>query len=659
MLETLINVFKWSDLQCLQIFEIIRPLGKLSRCEIVVAQVSANMWTTVKEYYGCLFSFTHLSSLVMIRLYAGCVVGSASFYYQQDFCGQSHNGSALLVILKAASRGSHIEVSKWGSTLERWGDYEVERSHKSAAQRQGGNASALCLQLGPLALLDYLNNATGLLHAWLQAQGFSSGLVDYQVTHSSAARAKMHQRIFEEYFQKSIQESCNSVRILGPEQIMMSPEEKQSFAVDAKIREQRLKRQTAPARCRHGAELYKGRHLFLLSGVSRPSISDDPLLDWSKNRSLVQSSLLDGLKATELFNHVVADRTNNIRKHITVTQPGTLFKSLMLFLRDLQVAYDGSLRSRSGKNITQFCYGEAEGVRGPSGVWEEDDQKRWRFSRLAGEPVEVLAATAFSQPAYGVMLDAPIISGPFNPGPLDLLQETLYAREKTGLKQIDRCGIIILEQCRCTRPFCLEKSVLVVHAFLTKITLRELAESSAIQSWNMEDTTLAGPCGDALESASPWLGHIKLSPGYKPRRMCMQIWRDLYENCIPDKIIPLSPPPSLPSLRIVPLDVDNGAAFSPEHADPISKTTDDMWNNSSNQNNGVTWRNSPEAGDGGWSGDGTAIIGGGWDQDGEQGEQGGWGCQKITSGDTREQGGGWSDPGDGSVRLPSNGGDRE
>lgn len=139
----------------------------------------------------------------------------------------------------------------------------------------------------------------------------------------------------------------------------------------------------------------------------------------------------------------------------------------------------------------------------------------------------------------------------------------------------------------------------------------------------------------------------------------MQIWRDLYENCIPDKIIPLSPPPSLPSLRIVPLDVDNGAAFSPEHADPISKTTDDMWNNSSNQNNGVTWRNSPEAGDGGWSGDGTAIIGGGWDQDGEQGEQGGWGCQKITSGDTREQGGGWSDPGDGSVRLPSNGGDRE
>lgn len=100
----------------------------------------------------------------------------------------------------------------------------MERSHKSAAQRQGGNASALCLQLGPLALLDYLNNATGLLHAWLQAQGFSSGLVDYQVTHSSAARAKMHQRIFEEYFQKSIQESCNSVRILGPEQIMMSPE---------------------------------------------------------------------------------------------------------------------------------------------------------------------------------------------------------------------------------------------------------------------------------------------------------------------------------------------------------------------------------------------------------------------------------------------------
>jgi hypothetical protein len=37
-----VSAFKWS-LQCLQVCEIIRPLGNRSRCEVVVAQVSVNM----------------------------------------------------------------------------------------------------------------------------------------------------------------------------------------------------------------------------------------------------------------------------------------------------------------------------------------------------------------------------------------------------------------------------------------------------------------------------------------------------------------------------------------------------------------------------------------------------------------------------------------
>jgi DNA-directed RNA polymerase beta' subunit len=351
-------------------------------------------------------------------------------------------------------------------------------------------ASALCHQLGPLALVDFLNNATGLLHAWLQVQGFSAGLIDFQVTDNSTTRQKMLQSIFEEYYQKSIQESYNSVRIdLDPEahgamgsNITLNPEcltknirvlehaAQQIFRTRESHAENIVERYAEKGNplllmvksgskgsrgkllqqiAGMGLQLHKGKHLIPLSGIRRrSSMSDDPLLDWWKDKGLVRSSLVDGLKATELFNHIVADRASISRKHIEVTQPGTLFKSLMLFLRDLHVTYDGSVRSQFAKNLVQFCYGGAEGVprrtvskKGSNCnqfemddpitpaegdlMWEEDDHKRWLLSRLAGEPVGVLAATAISQPAYEVMLDAPNLNGPFNPRPLELLQVSM------------------------------------------------------------------------------------------------------------------------------------------------------------------------------------------------------------------------------------------
>ncbi|KAG0558779.1 hypothetical protein KC19_10G053800 [Ceratodon purpureus] len=438
-------------------------------------------------------------------------------------------------------------------------DGEITKWSKGAnllRKEKGSIAEALCLQLGPQALVDYLNNATGLLHAWLQGEGFSTGLADFQVTTKSAERKKMLQRIFEEYYQKSIDESCNSVRILGPDQtqeamgrgpqpIVNSDSLTKNIRVLEQAAQQIFRKREVDAEkvvleyaqkdnplmlmvksgskgsrgkllqqiAGMGLQLFKGKHLLPLAGShSHPPVSDDPMLNWWKERGLVQSSLVDGLTPAELFSHVVADRTSILRKHVEVTQPGILFKSLMLFLRDLHVSYDGTVRSHGDKNLVQFCYGGAEALPKPTGEWEEDDRKRLELSRLAGEPVGVLAATAISQPAYEVMLDAPSLSGPFNPRPLDLVQETLYPRAKTDLKQSDRCVIIRLGQCLCTKPHCLEKSVLAVHAYLSKVTLRTLAESAAIQYWNMEGTSIpAGPSGDAFRFGSPWLGHIKLS----------------------------------------------------------------------------------------------------------------------------------------------------
>lgn len=345
-------------------------------------------------------------------------------------------------------------------------------------------ASALCFQLGPEGLVDYLNNAAGLLHAWLQVQGFSTGLTDFQVTNNPAARQKMLQSIFEEYYLKSIQESCDSVRILDAKVQAMGPDI--VFNPDNLTKNVRFLEQAAQQifRTREsdaenilvkyaekgnslllmvksgskgsrgkllqqiagmGLQLYKGKHLLPFSSSRRPSMSNSPVLDWWEGKGLVRTSLVDGLSASGLFNHVTADRTGILRKHVEVAQPGTLFKSLMLFLRDLHIVYDGSVRSQCGNNLVQFCYGGAVGVprRAVGSIqnqlgmdypitsmeeaegnitWEEDDRRRWPLSVLAGEPVGVLAATAISQPAYELMLDAPSLNGPFMPRPLELVQ---------------------------------------------------------------------------------------------------------------------------------------------------------------------------------------------------------------------------------------------
>lgn len=348
-------------------------------------------------------------------------------------------------------------------------------------------ASALCLQLGPEGLVGYLNDAAGLLHAWLQVQGFSTGLTDFQVTNNPAARQKMLQSIFEEYYWKSIQESCDSVRILDAKVQAMGPETidnpdnltknirfleqaaQQIFRVRESDAENILVRYAEKnnslllmvksgskgSRAKllqqiagMGLQLYKGKHLLPFSSTRRSSTSNSAVLDWWEDKGLVRSSFVDGLSAPGLFNHVTADRTGLLRKHVEVAQPGTLFKSLMLFLRDLHVVYDGSVRSQCGNNLVQFCYGGAVGVARRTGsrngsirnqlgmddpitpmedaegdlTWEEDDCRRWPLSVLAGEPAGVLAATAISQPAYELMLDAPSLNGPFMPRPLELVQ---------------------------------------------------------------------------------------------------------------------------------------------------------------------------------------------------------------------------------------------
>ncbi|KAL2613948.1 hypothetical protein R1flu_025640 [Riccia fluitans] len=128
------------------------------------------------------------------------------------------------------------------------------------------------------------------------------------------------------------------------------------------------------------------------------------------------------------------------------------------------------------------------------------------------EPVGVLAATAISQPAYQIMLDASPGLGSRKIRPLDLLQVTIYGLEclSTGrliglliekhtfdfdhclqeslfprsdgtLKGSDRRCILRLSTCSCGQRHCEERRILELQSKLQPLTLEMLATGIALE----------------------------------------------------------------------------------------------------------------------------------------------------------------------------------
>ncbi|CAK9203160.1 unnamed protein product [Sphagnum troendelagicum] len=440
---------------------------------------------------------------------------------------------------------------------------EILKTGFSSKWLQKGRNSlidAICDQSGPEAVVEYLNSAKGLLHAWLDSNGFSTGLTDFLVTSNAEERRSMLQRVSVNCLQRAKEQSINTLQIcdakfqlshlsvdlevdgafdrleVNPASLSNKVQMLESIAIKAFrasmagmgniVQEFSVSRNSLFSMVKAGStkasmsklldqiacmglQLYKGEHMLPFSRVLNNSAPlESQLQEWWEDHGLVQNSLVDGLTAFQLFNHVIANRTSILRKHVEVVQPGTLFKVLMLFLRDLHVGYDGTVRSQCGQKVVQFCYGGARARHRRSR--KEDPDLRWKVSYLAGEPVGVLAATALSQPAYESMLDAPHHSG-WKIRPLELVQETLYPREKGDPKAVDRRAILRLTHCDCSKSSCLERRVLRVQNQLRRIILKTLAQTSIIEYWDATNERKAGVNGAALRLGSPWLGHIHIS----------------------------------------------------------------------------------------------------------------------------------------------------
>lgn len=116
--------------------------------------------------------------------------------------------------------------------------------------------------------------------------------------------------------------------------------------------------------------------------------------------AVVEGSFLTGLNPVECFVHSVTSRDSSFSDNADL--PGTLFRRMMFFMRDLYGAYDGTVRNAYGNQLVQFSYGYDDTH--PSSMVDEISDNCYG---KAGRAVGPLAACAMSEAAYSA-LDQPI-----------------------------------------------------------------------------------------------------------------------------------------------------------------------------------------------------------------------------------------------------------
>uniref|UniRef100_A0A452XNI9 DNA-directed RNA polymerase n=1 Tax=Aegilops tauschii subsp. strangulata TaxID=200361 RepID=A0A452XNI9_AEGTS len=154
----------------------------------------------------------------------------------------------------------------------------------------------------------------------------------------------------------------------------------------------------------------------------------------------------------------------------------------MYHLRDIYVAYDGTVRSSYGQQIVQFTYDTAE----------------------PGAPVGSWAASSISEAAYGA-LDHPVNS--LEDSPLMNLQDVLKCQK--GINYQDHFGLLFLSKNVKIYRYGLEYASLEVKDHLEPVKFSDLV-----------DTVMILYRGGGIQSTkeSPWITHFHLNQEFMTRK---------------------------------------------------------------------------------------------------------------------------------------------
>lgn len=116
--------------------------------------------------------------------------------------------------------------------------------------------------------------------------------------------------------------------------------------------------------------------------------------------AVIENPFLMGLNPLECFVHSVTSRDSSFSDNADL--PGTLTRRLMFFMRDLYIAYDGTVRNAYGNQLIQFSYNIERASSLSAGINEDP----CAYDR-SSQPVGSMSACAISEAAYSA-LDQPI-----------------------------------------------------------------------------------------------------------------------------------------------------------------------------------------------------------------------------------------------------------
>lgn len=307
-----------------------------------------------------------------------------------------------------------------------------------------GIVASVCYQAGPRIAVNFLTSLQNVLHDWLLQIGFSVGLKDMYLTNDLKSRTKLltEVQIALEYAKNSSRIATDTEKQIEAKEGMILDKISGASNRDAldsdfhknmlcststKSYEEIAKREFLTVF--RDIQIIVERHsspsnsmLAMIKAGSKGSLSN--LVSqcaclglhlsngerWYSSKEsmdeafwvysgIVKSSFLDGLNSEEFLCHLISSRKKG--KGYGAEGPGELFRNCMFGLREVYLAYDGSVRTRTDNNVIQFCYESCEANIKDN----KSESMNGPIISMATDSVGVLAVTAVTEPAYKYTFD--------------------------------------------------------------------------------------------------------------------------------------------------------------------------------------------------------------------------------------------------------------
>ncbi|URE25024.1 DNA-directed RNA polymerase [Musa troglodytarum] len=245
--------------------------------------------------------------------------------------------------------------------------------------------------------------------------------------------------------------------------------------------------------------------------------------------AVISASFLDGLNPLECFVHAICGRANLFTENAEL--PGTLTRKLMFYMRDLYLAYDGTVRSAYGQQIVEFSYSILEDSTEGGEACVSYDGKGAEYTGLGGEPVGSWAACSISEAAYG-SLEFPINS--LEDSPLMKLKMVLECCKSNA--STNHTALLFLSKRLHGWRYGFEYGALEVKNHLERVCFFNLIVTVMI---------LYGGHDVQGTNFSPWIMHFHVSKDKMlRRRLNVQFVKNeliKHYNCTREKMNPMLP----------------------------------------------------------------------------------------------------------------------